>query len=131
MPHQQKVNPEMQDCIETCLDCFKTCQQTALQHCLPMGGKHVEQEHFRLMFDCAEICRSAATLMINGSPFHHQLCGVCAEICRACAESCKAIEEMEDCAKVCEQCADSCERMAGMGDAGQGGQGRGAEQHAH
>ena len=111
-------NPEMQDCIETCLDCYRSCQQTALTHCLEAGGKHVEPEHFRLMLDCAEICRTAAHLMLGNSPYHHAICGQCAEICKACAESCQSLEGMEDCAKICEQCARSCEQMAGQSAGG-------------
>lgn len=129
MPHQTTLNPEMQDCIEACLDCYRTCQQMALTHCLQQGGKHVEPEHFRLMLDCAEICRTSAHLMLNNSPFHTATCGTCAEVCRACAESCEKLDGMEDCAKVCEQCAQSCERMAGHGRTGAAGGRPGAHHH--
>lgn len=116
MPHQPQ-NPAMQECIETCFDCYRTCQQMALMHCLPLGGKHVEPEHFRIMLDCAEICRTTAALMLNGSPFHTQICAVCAEICRACAESCEGLEGMQGCAQTCRRCSQSCEQMAGnVGD---------------
>lgn len=114
MPHTQR-SPELDQCIQACLDCYRACQQTALQHCLEEGGKHTEPRHFRLMLDCAEICRTSAAMMLSGSEFHTQTCGICAEICRACAESCRQIGGMEECVTACERCAESCERMSGGG----------------
>jgi hypothetical protein len=126
MPHQTQTNPELKACIEACLGCYQSCQSLALTHCLQEGGKHVEPGHFRLMMDCAEICRTAATLMMNGSPYHPDVCGTCAEICRACGESCKELGGMEECVRACETCAESCERMAAMGTGARGRQ-RGAQ----
>ena len=39
----------MQSCIDACTKCYQTCLQTAMNHCLETGGKHVEPSHFRLM----------------------------------------------------------------------------------
>jgi len=123
MPHQTQANPELNACIQACLECFRSCQSLSLTHCLQEGGKHVEPEHFRLMMDCAELCRSTATLMMNGSPYHARACGLCAEVCRACGESCKDLDGMEACVRACEECAESCERMAAMrGGQAQAGQ---------
>lgn len=121
--------PEMQDCIESCLDCFRTCEQTALTHCIEMGGKHVEPAHLRLMLDCALICETSAKLMLRHSDFHTAVCKTCAEICRACAESCRSLDEMEECARACERCAESCERMAGVTQSPTSGRHPGAHQH--
>jgi hypothetical protein len=118
-------NRPLDECIEHCLDCHRQCQQSAMQHCLPVGGRHTEPEHFRLMLDCAEVCRSAAVLMMNDSPFHHALCGVCADLCERCAESCRTLDGMEDCAAACERCAGSCRQMAASG--GRHARGRGSE----
>jgi len=121
MPHTP-VPQELANCIQDCLDCYRTCQQTALLHCLEVGGKHVEPQHFRLMMDCAEACRSAGALMINGSPYHAESCRLCAEICRNCAQSCRSIGDMDECVTICERCAESCESMAAS--AGGGGKAR-------
>lgn len=86
-----------------------------MHHCLEQGGKHVEPEHFRLMQGCAEICQTAANLMLGGFPLHKSVCGVCAQACDACAESCAEVGDMEECVEVCRQCADSCRRMAASG----------------
>lgn len=112
MPHQHMKSGPIADCIRECLNCYTTCQQTALAHCLELGGKHVQPRHFRLMLDCAEICRGTAALMINGSPYHANLCALCAEICRACADSCRELGDMDDCVQACERCAAACEAMA-------------------
>lgn len=117
MTHQQ-VSAELNACIDACLDCFRSCQQGAVIHCLELGGKHVEPQHFRLMLDCAEICRATAALMLNGSSFYSDVCKTCAEICRACAKSCREMGGMDDCVSACERCADSCEQMATKGGGG-------------
>lgn len=118
MPHSP-MSQELMACIQDCLDCYRTCQQTAMTHCLEAGGRHTEPAHFRLMLDCAEMCRTAAALMINQSPFHERSCGLCAEICRACADSCREIGDMDECVEACERCAASCERMAAGASGGQ------------
>jgi hypothetical protein len=104
----------MQSCIDNCVRCAQVCLQTAMNHCLEMGGKHVEPEHFRLMMNCAEICQLSANFMLSGSRFHNRTCEVCAEICDACAMDCGRIGDMEECASTCRECADSCRQMASM-----------------
>lgn len=99
-------------CIDICSSCHKTCLQTAMTHCLNMGGKHVEAEHFRLMLDCAKICETSACFQLSGSKFSADICRVCAEICTACADSCEEIGEMEECVSACRACAESCTAMA-------------------
>jgi len=32
----------MDECIQLCWECRNECQQTLFNHCLEMGGKHVE-----------------------------------------------------------------------------------------
>lgn len=126
---REQISAELNECIRVCLDCYRTCQQTAAVHCLELGGKHVEPQHFRLMLSCAEVCRTAAALMLNNSPQHHLQCAVCAEICRQCAESCREIGDMDECVAACEACEESCQRMAASGG-GQAVTGIKGEQHA-
>ncbi len=103
---------EMSECIEHCTDCHRACLETAMNHCLEAGGKHVEPEHFRLMMNCAEICQTSANFMLSGSDLHHLTCGVCAEVCKRCADDCERVGDMEECVRACRQCAESCARMA-------------------
>ena len=103
---------DMQACIDACSHCHQICLQTAMNHCLESGGKHVEPEHFRLMINCAEICQTSLNFMLSGSRLSNHVCGVCARICDACAESCEKLDGMEECARACRKCAESCRSMA-------------------
>jgi hypothetical protein len=107
------TSSEMQKCIDDCLHCYKTCLQTAMNHCLETGGNHLEAQHFRLLMNCAEICRTAADMMLGNSPVHTYVCAACAYVCDACAASCERVGDMEDCAAACLICAQSCHAMAG------------------
>lgn len=109
---QTMTSSAMQHCIDDCLHCYRTCLQTAMNHCLETGGKHTEPEHFRLMMNCADICRTAAEFMLSSSPLHGPVCVACAEVCNACAQSCEQIGEMDECVQACRACTDSCRQMA-------------------
>ena len=106
------TSPAMQTCIDACLSCYQTCLGMASQHCLKIGGAHVEAEHFRLMMSCAETCRTCAHLMLIGSPIHKHQCGTCAEVCAACAASCESVGDMDACVRACRACEETCRRMA-------------------
>ena len=103
---------EMQACIDECLRCYRTCLAMAMGHCLEMGGKHTEPAHFRLMSACAEVCRTAAHVMLIGSKHHKHVCAECADICEDCARDCERIGDMQECVDACRRCAESCRAMA-------------------
>jgi hypothetical protein len=111
MAHQ--MNQQMRQCIQECLQCYQTCKHEAMNHCLETGGKHVEPTHFRLMMNCAEICRTAADFMLGNSQLHARICAACAEVCDACAQSCEQVGDMDECVQACRRCAESCRQMAG------------------
>ena len=106
------LSNDMNRCIEACLECYKTCLGTAMNHCLETGGKHTEPKHFRLMMACAEICRTSAHFMLISSPHHRHTCGECAEICAECANDCERIGGMDECVAACRTCTASCRAMA-------------------
>lgn len=106
-------NHDEQQCIEHCMHCHRVCIETAMNHCLESGGRHVEPRHFRLMVNCADACRLAADFMLSSSDLHAKMCAVCADVCEACAQSCEEIGDMDECASACRQCAESCRQMAG------------------
>jgi len=108
----QHTDAEMAACIEACLACYRTCTDMAMNHCLALGGAHVEKTHFTLMMACAEVCRTSAHLMLMGSPQHKLTCRACADICRLCADDCERLGDMDDCVTACRECATSCEHMA-------------------
>jgi hypothetical protein len=109
------LSQEIQECIAECLNCYCTCTQTAMNQCLEEGGDHVQPEHFRLMTNCAQICKTSADFMLGSSPLYAEVCSVCADVCDACAASCERIGGMEDCAQVCRGCAESCREMGEVG----------------
>jgi hypothetical protein len=106
---------DREQCIAHCLECYKSCINTAMTHCLQAGGEHVHPAHFRLMINCADICRAAADFLLSESEFHRRLCALAADVCEACAESCREIGEMDDCVEACERAAASCSTMGASG----------------
>ncbi len=104
------------DCVDACTRCAQFCLNTAMTHCLEVGGEHAAPAHLRLMLDCAEVCQLSARLQLSGSEFAEDACALCAQVCLACAESCDELEGMEDCAEVCRDCARHCEEMADSSD---------------
>jgi hypothetical protein len=108
----QQRPTDMQRCIDRCLDCYQTCISTAMSHCPPQGGKHVEGRHLGLMLNCAELCRTAAEFVMSNSPLHVRVCAACAEVCDACAESCEQVGGMAECVQACRACATSCRQMS-------------------
>ena len=113
---ESAFNPDREDCIDTCMECYRVCWEM-VQHCLHMGGKHSEWAHLRLLTNCAQICQTSADFMIRGSNLHAATCAACAEVCAGCADACAALagedDQMQDCAQMCARCAESCARMAG------------------
>lgn len=105
---------EMKDCITACWDCRTMVQKTLFNHCLEMGGNHVEQNHVRLMVDCMEICQTSADFMTRNSSVHASVCAACAEVCYACADSCVKIggDEMHACAQLCRECGEMCDNLS-------------------
>ncbi|MUG96908.1 four-helix bundle copper-binding protein [Scytonema sp. UIC 10036] len=109
-----QVNPQMQLCIQACLDCHSTCLNT-ITYCLQEGGQHAAAAHIALMLDCAEICQTSANFMLRGSALHMRTCGVCAEVCDICAMDCQRFADdaqMQACVEMCRRCAESCRQMA-------------------
>lgn len=101
----------LQQCLQTCQQCHQICLQTAMRHCLSMGGAHVEENHFRLMMSCAELCQTAANFMLGAAPLHKAVCAACVQLCTACADSCEQLGGMSACVDICRRCARECEAM--------------------
>jgi hypothetical protein len=103
---------KMTECIDACLECHKVCLAMAMTHCLETGGAHVKPQHFRMMFDCAVICATAADFMMHKSQFQREMCALCGNICEACATDCEKLDGMEECVDACIACAKACAAMA-------------------
>ena len=115
VPDIRQMDHALQECIGHCSGCHNLCVNT-IAHCLDLGGKHAAREHIGLLQDCADICATTADLMLRGSAYRRQLCGVCAEICQRCAEDCEQLAPtdgvMQQCAVVCRRCSEACREMA-------------------
>jgi hypothetical protein len=100
--------------IQACWACRQECQDMLFNHCLEIGGKHLDPDHVRIMMDCIEMCQTAADAMVRRSPVHAVICTACAEVCDACADSCQKVGGvgMELCADACRECAALCRQMA-------------------
>jgi hypothetical protein len=105
------IASNMQQCLDECIHCYRVCMQTAMNQCLETGGRHVESNHFRLMMNCAEICRTSTHFMLSSSSLHAHICAACEEICDACADNCEQIGGMDECVQACRSCAQSCRQM--------------------
>jgi hypothetical protein len=109
------MTASMDECIRNCTECHTICVKT-VTHCLGIGGKHADQEHIRMLLDCAQICATSADFMTRGSPLHRLTCGACAEICQRCADDCERMaggdQQMLQCVEMCRRCAASCRDMA-------------------
>jgi hypothetical protein len=112
-----QMSQEMQQCIQNCSECHRTCLAT-VPHCLEIGGEHASQHHITLLLDCAEICQTSANFMLRQSELHARTCGVCAEVCQRCADDCEKMAQgdfqMLACADMCRRCAATCREMSTM-----------------
>lgn len=111
-----KMDTTMQHAITNATACANSCLES-INYCISMGGKHAEKTHLELLIDCSKICDISADYMLRESPFHGEICGICADVCDDCAKSCdqfKGDDQMADCAKKCRACADTCRQMAKM-----------------
>ena len=99
-------------CIDACLRCAQECDRCAEAcRCEPRSAELADC--IRLNLDCAEFCRTAASLMSRESHFSGEVCRVCAEICDVCAADCQR-HEHEHCqrsAAECHECGEECRRM--------------------
>jgi len=101
----------MSRCIDDCDQCNRVCWNMALNYCLERGGAHSEPTHLRMLLGCAEVCRTAASLMLSGFALHALVCSACADICDKCADDCERVGDMDECVAVCRRCAESCREM--------------------
>lgn len=106
------IDEDMSTCIDDCLRCYRTCLDSIASCGLEGKNSDEQARHIRLMMTCAEMCRSAAHLMLLRSPHYSHICEECAAMCSECARECERVGGMEECAEACRFCADSCQAMA-------------------
>ncbi len=109
-----QVNPDIQRCIDDCLNCHSICLNT-MTYCLQKGSTQVEPAHIGLILDCAEICKTCANFLLRDSDLYAHVCAICAVVCDRCAQECEKMSDntqMRACAQICRRCAESCRKMA-------------------
>jgi len=114
---ERPVTDEMRRAIADCNTCHDACLSRALDHCLPMGGRHAGPDHVRRLLDCPAMSRTAAGFLLRGSPGHARVCELCAVICDQCARSCDTFGEddlLRSLADTCRRCANSCRDLSRM-----------------
>ena len=97
--------------IEALTRCAFECSHCAMA-CLDEDDIKTLGQCIKLDLDCAEVCRTTASLLSRGSDHGVHLLEECAEICNACADECEKHSHMEHCkrcAEVCTACAEACQ----------------------
>jgi hypothetical protein len=98
--------------LYTCADACDSCASV----CLAGEDMTKTARCVRLDIECANLCRTTASLLSSDSAFARRLCGLCADVCDTCAIECARHREMEHCvrcADTCKACATECRRIAG------------------
>ena len=100
-------------CADTCTACADAClaedKVADLRRCI------------RLNLDCAEVCRSTATILLRQTEpdvaVLRAAVEACEQACRSCGDECDNHAEMHEhcrvCAEACRKCADACRQLLG------------------
>ena|SRR5436853_3950801 len=109
------MNDEKQiSLIKELYNCAIECSRCAAA-CLNEQDVKMLARCISLDLDCADVCRTAASLLSRGSKHGIHLLSECAELCNICAEECEKHARMEHCRKcgeACRACAEACQQPA-------------------
>lgn len=102
-------------CAKVCAACMIECDM-CFHHCAEQlaAGKKEHAATLHTCIDCAECCKTAASLVARHSPFAAHACECCIKCTEACAAACEKFPNdthMVACAKACRDCAKSCKEM--------------------
>jgi hypothetical protein len=98
------------DVISVLWECATMCEHCA-SACLQEDDVKMLAKCIRLDLDCAEICKTTATLLSRNAEHNPGLMQACIQICKACAEECEKHSHMEhcrECAEICRRCEEVC-----------------------
>jgi hypothetical protein len=104
---RRKVGTNRQEYIELSLECYRVCLQT-VSYCLQKGGRYVEDVDLSLLFECADACNTAVSMMMRDTTLQVDACGIENQVRERCAEMCEQFSDdaqMARCARLCRQCA--------------------------
>ncbi|TMI62409.1 MAG: four-helix bundle copper-binding protein [Bacteroidetes bacterium] len=109
MSHEKNIG-----LIEMLNRCAIECSHCAMA-CLNEDHVKMLNRCIKLDLDCAELCRTIASLLSRGSEHGEHLLKECVELCNVCADECEKHSHMQHCkrcAEVCRECAEECSAMA-------------------
>jgi hypothetical protein len=110
---RRKVGKTRRQYIELSLECYRACLQT-VSYCLQKGGRYVEDVELRLLFECADACNTAVSIMMRGATLQPDVCGIQDRIRERCAEMCEQFDDdpqLARCARLCRRCASLSETL--------------------
>ncbi len=116
MRKEGQLSPEMQKCIDACMESHSLCEQT-MTYCLQQGGQHVDRTMMGALMDCSDITRLCADMMMRQSPMAMEMAKMCAQVTAKCAEACMSMSSdpmMKRCGEACKACSEACRVMAAM-----------------
>lgn len=116
MNYGGKINPDMQKCIDACIETYSCCEQS-ITHCLNEGGQFVDMSIMGPLMDCVDAARTCADMMIRQSPHAAEMAAICARVADMCSEACMKMSSdatMKRCAGICHACSEACRALAGV-----------------
>ncbi|GLW96590.1 four-helix bundle copper-binding protein [Microtetraspora sp. NBRC 16547] len=108
MKQEKKITPEMQKCIDRCMEVHSICEQT-MTHCLQQGGKHADMAMMGALMDCSDMTRMCGDMMMRQSPMAMDLAAMCAQAADRCAEMATSVGGGDPMMK---KCADACREFS-------------------
>src|ERR1700712_3846495 len=94
-------------CLEKCESNHRLCLSLALGQCLEEVCERADPARVRLMLMCAEVCSTAAHLILCWGTLPRSVGVACADICRECAASCEQAADLQECMSACRECAEA------------------------
>lgn len=101
---------QMQLSADHCLECFRACSE-AMAHTIDLRRQHWEHEHYRILLDCIDVCKTTAGFLIRQSDYYKDICSVCALICKETTKCCQEFGNdpfMLKAGDIASKCAKSC-----------------------
>ena len=102
-------------CIEACVQAAVACDRCA-NACLHAADLAQLRRCIVLSLDCAQLCKTAHSLLSHGSQFARQVCEITATACEATAAECEAQasgqHHFQASAEACRRAARECRAYA-------------------
>lgn len=96
-PYREYLD-ECQACVRACVNCILRENRDQPQ---------VASDRLELLWQCAQVCRTSASLIATNEKGARAFATVCSSMCCECAQACEAVDDecFRHCAKACLSCA--------------------------